>query len=165
MPRKQLSPAGARRKGLDFERKVVRVFNAAGLVAHRNLEETREGNTGDVIVSPLMLGEDKLPTRLVIQCKAHKSPRPWIALKEAVEAAATLASQDRIDAAHWIPVAVVKKDYDRPWAWVRPQEAYWPAGEHGPILEIYRLDNSVRAYRYRLDYFIEIVSKVMRDHG
>jgi hypothetical protein len=66
---------GARRKGHDFERECAELLRQLpGVSAERNLSETRDGNTGDLITS--------LP--LAIQCKVGANPPLWTGLEEAI---------------------------------------------------------------------------------
>lgn len=68
----------SRRKGHNFERSVCRRLQAAGYDAKRNLSETRDGNTGDVIID----------APLAFQLKCYAKQAPWRqAYREAKQAA------------------------------------------------------------------------------
>lgn len=89
-----MSGAKSRRRGHDWERAVARELSDLEYVeAARTLDETREGNVGDV--------RTNLP--LSIQCKAGQQPSVWKALEEAIEAAEP--------GEH--PVAAVKRSHGR----------------------------------------------------
>lgn len=92
--------AKSRRKGHNFERRLARELKVAGYDARRNLTETREGNTGDILF------EDGTP--IVIQAKCYEKRAPWRqAVREAEEAA------ERVNA---YAVAVTKTNNDEPIA-------------------------------------------------
>jgi predicted amidohydrolase YtcJ len=66
----------SRDKGAGWERRNCAFLRACGYEADRNLEECRDGNTGDI----------KTNAPLVVQCKAGKRPNVWQAVREAEEA-------------------------------------------------------------------------------
>lgn len=73
-----MTGAASRRRGHDWEREVSRDLSSLyGVQAERILDETREGNSGDV--------GSNLP--LAVQCKNQRQPSVWRALREAEEAA------------------------------------------------------------------------------
>ena len=76
----RLSASAARRKGHNWERKIVRMFKARGYNAKRNLTETREGTSGDVLV---YRGETLI---LAIEAKCTNNPNIWHALRQAHKA-------------------------------------------------------------------------------
>lgn len=83
----------SRNKGANFEREVAKMFSVAtGRKAVRVLEETREGNVGDVVVEGLPLS---------IQCKVGGVPPIYGAINEATEAAAKTGH---------IPVAIIRRN-------------------------------------------------------
>jgi hypothetical protein len=73
--------ASQRRKGHQFEREVAReLTECTGIVHKRVLNETRDGNQGDI-----------RPTKasgfpIVVQCKTGARPDVWGAVREAVDA-------------------------------------------------------------------------------
>lgn len=69
----------SRTKGHAFERESAELLRSLpGVTAVRNLTETRDGNTGDLVTS--------LP--FAIQCKVGAMPPIWSGLAEAIEDAA-----------------------------------------------------------------------------
>lgn len=67
----------SREKGAKWERAVCKMFADAGISMARSLNETRDGNCGDV--------RGEVP--IVAQCKVGQLPNPYQALREAVAAA------------------------------------------------------------------------------
>ena len=85
-----------RKSGHDYERKIARWMRALGVTAERNVTETQQGNTGDVIGelkswSPNGNGTGPGP-RVVVQAKFQKNPSVWAAQSEAD--AATVSPSD-----------------------------------------------------------------------
>lgn len=85
-----------RRKGHDYERRIVRWLKAfiPRVDPERVLDETREGNNGDVrgglrSWSPGGNGTSSEVVPLLIQAKFRKAPSPWKAQTEADEAASS----------------------------------------------------------------------------
>ena len=71
--------ARSQRKGKEWEQAVARMFRAIGIPAERRLDESRQGNAGDLILPP------RVP--LSIQCKVGQRPPMYAAVEEAAEAA------------------------------------------------------------------------------
>lgn len=81
-----------RRKGHAWERELVRRFEAIGIGARRNLRETRDGSSGDLVLPGLPL---------LVEAKRGVSPNMLGAIRQASKAAEP-------DALY--PVAMVHKD-------------------------------------------------------
>jgi len=80
-----------RTSGHGYERKVARWLRALGIPADRNLTETQQGNTGDVIGELRSWSQSggnasRPGPRVVIQAKFRKTPSPWKGQQEADEA-------------------------------------------------------------------------------
>lgn len=117
-----MSGARSRRKGHDWERKLVRWFKGLGFQTERNLTETRQGSSGDIIVECLCPNfhspsdREENHQRLVVECKHQKSPRPWAALDQAVKAVGD-------DITNSLPVAIVKQDRKPAQVWLNWHDA------------------------------------------
>ena len=77
-----------RTSGHNFERKIARWLRNLGIPADRNLTETQQGNSGDVIAelkswSPNEGNGSTAGPRLLVQAKFRKTPSPWKGQQEA----------------------------------------------------------------------------------
>ena len=74
-----MSGSRSHRKGKQWERECARELSAAlGVSVQRRLDETREGNAGDLLIPGVPL---------VVQCKVGKRPPIYKALAQAQEVA------------------------------------------------------------------------------
>lgn len=106
-----------RRKGHDWERRIVRWLNQFdGVEAERNLTETREGNSGDVLVE--WRSSRRLKSALIlIEAKHRKRVSPWKALDEARDAA--------VSRSNCVGVAIVKETHGDTEVWIDIIDLPW----------------------------------------
>jgi hypothetical protein len=96
----------SRTKGLAFERECAAILNTIpGATAERNLTETRDGNSGDLVNN---LG-------YAIQCKIGAAPPIWTGLAEAVAASkgavpVLMASRNRAKGRPRTDIVVMRRD-------------------------------------------------------
>jgi len=106
-----------RTSGHNFERKIARWMRNLGIPADRNLTETQQGNSGDVIAELKSWcpngGNASVPgPRIVIQAKFRKTPSPWKGQQEADDSAQSPSD---------IAIGVIRRKGDQTLVTMRPE--------------------------------------------